>query len=119
MYVPQPMDLTDEELRLHDGRTRVPWRSRGPYLGEHRWGTARDDGASLGASHRTGWTDLVAPPIRLFTPQAVLEPDDRPLDEAHRRVAGEPIAPVGAARGARGVSRASPRPSERSGSVHP
>ena len=51
-----------------------------------------DNGAGLGASHQTGWTGLVAPLIQLFghlTPESVLEPEDRPLAKAYRRVTGE------------------------------
>ncbi len=65
-----------------------------------------DNGAGLGASHQTGWTGLVAPLIQLFghlTPEAVLEPEDRPLAKPFRRVTGESIAPVQTAREARGV----------------
>ena len=65
-----------------------------------------DDGAGLGASHQTGWTGLVAPLIQLFghlTAESVLEPDDRPLTKAYRRVTGEGIARVAEAHEARGV----------------
>jgi hypothetical protein len=65
-----------------------------------------DDGAGLGASHQTGWTGLVAPLIQLFghlTPEAVLEPEVRPLSSAYRRVTGEAMARVETAREARGV----------------
>jgi hypothetical protein len=65
-----------------------------------------DDGAGLGASHQTGWTGIVAPLIQLFghlTPESVLEPEARPMTQAYRRVTGEPIARVDAARDARGV----------------
>ena len=65
-----------------------------------------DNGAGLGASHQTGWTGLVAPLIQLFghlTPESVLEPEDRPLARAYRRVTGEGIADIATAREARGI----------------
>jgi hypothetical protein len=65
-----------------------------------------DNGAGLGASHQTGWTGLVAPLIQLFghlTPESVLQPEDRPLSKAYRRVTGEGIADIATVREARGV----------------
>jgi hypothetical protein len=65
-----------------------------------------DNGAGLGASHQTGWTGLVAPLIQLFghlTPESVLEPEDRPMSRAYRRVTGEGIADIATAREARGI----------------
>ncbi len=59
-----------------------------------------DNGAGLGASHQTGWTGIVAPLIQLFghlTPESVLEPEDRPLAKAYRRVTGEGIAHIATA----------------------
>ena len=61
--------------------------------------------AGLGASHQTGWTGLVAPPIHPFGPPPP-ERSRRPAaGQAYRRVTGEEEADVATAREARGVHR--------------
>src|SRR3954468_5813310 len=42
------MGLTNEELRLQEARTGVPWRLWGPYLSERQWGTVREDYSDSG-----------------------------------------------------------------------
>jgi len=41
--LPDPASLTEEEHRLREARTGVPWRAWGPYLSERQWGTVRED----------------------------------------------------------------------------
>ena len=56
-----------EQERLREAREgNVAWRKWGPYLSERQWGTVRDNGAGLGASHQTGWTGIVARLMHLF-----------------------------------------------------
>jgi hypothetical protein len=54
------IDVTVQK-RLNEAREAgIPWKKWGPYLSERQWGTIR------GASHQTGWTDVVAPLLDLF-----------------------------------------------------
>jgi hypothetical protein len=72
-----------------------------------------DNGAGLGASHQTGWTGLVARLIQSLgqlSADSVLEEQQWPMARPYRRLAAEPVADVGSARQARGVSREDPRP---------
>src|SRR5262245_55519663 len=48
-------DMTQEELRLQDDRTRkANWKRWGPYLSERQWGTVREDYSA----HGTAWEYL-------------------------------------------------------------
>jgi hypothetical protein len=50
--------------RLEDGlRQASPWYMWGPYVSERQYYHG-DNAAGLGASHQTGWTELIADVIR-------------------------------------------------------
>jgi len=66
-----------------------------------------DNGAGLGASHQTGWTGLVARLIQAhghLDAASILDDPRWPLARPYRRLTGEPVAKVPAARKARGVT---------------